>query len=288
MQLSKISSEGNEDLYYTCGRVRRQWLSTPYKISAGSAAALGQFPWAVALTLADRDQYNYCGGSIISKRHILSAAHCIMNYNSDKLPCTGARPLDDVKEIVVRYGGICLRTTSPPCNGKLCRKAKIRKVAIHKRFMDGNCILGYDFAIIELETDLVFDSTTLPICLPGSSFDYTSVGNLFDYGFGENEKGEKMSRLNYGSAKIISVAKYHDFIQAGPVHMTRNRSNSLHGICTGDSGAGLQGSVRNRVYLLGVHSFGPVACNKGSPFTVTDTRPYAEIICQLTGICYQL
>lgn len=56
----------------------------------------------------------------------------------------------------------------------------------------------------------------------------------------------------------------------------------------GDSGAGLQGFVKQRVFLLGIHSFGPKACYEGSPFTVTDTRPYARLICNLTGICYHL
>ncbi|VDM98627.1 unnamed protein product, partial [Onchocerca ochengi] len=94
---------------------------------------------------------------------------------------------ENINEIVVRYGGICLRNDSPPCDGKLCATAEIRKVAFHRRYVDEGCIHGYDFAIIELETDLLFDTSTSAICLPNSSFDLNSAENLFDYGFGENE-----------------------------------------------------------------------------------------------------
>ncbi|CAG9530938.1 unnamed protein product [Cercopithifilaria johnstoni] len=96
-----------------------------------------------------------------------------------------------------------------------------------------------------------------------------------------------MSRLNYGSAKIVQVAKEKDFIQAGPIYKSGNKTVH-HGICFGDSGAGLQGFRKQRVFLLGIHSFGPKICHDGSPFTLTDIRPYAQLICYLTGICYHL
>ncbi|CAG9531429.1 unnamed protein product [Cercopithifilaria johnstoni] len=134
MQLSKLNVYDNEDLKINCGKTRRQWLSSPYKISAGSAAKLGQFPWAVALTIINQEHYNYCGGSIISKRHILTAAHCIMKYESHQLPCIFATNLDDITRIAVRYGGVCLRSHSPPCDGELCMTARIRKIAVHKRY----------------------------------------------------------------------------------------------------------------------------------------------------------
>lgn len=58
-----------------------------YKISAGSAAQLGQFPWAIALVYRTDEDYNSCGGSIISKRHIITAAHCFLKIEYSHLPC---------------------------------------------------------------------------------------------------------------------------------------------------------------------------------------------------------
>ncbi|VDN27156.1 unnamed protein product [Gongylonema pulchrum] len=88
IQLSRITEDDSEDLRINCGATRRQWLSTPYKIAAGTPAKIGQFPWAVAVTFVGEEQYNYCGGTIISERHILSAAHCFIDYERGTIPCT--------------------------------------------------------------------------------------------------------------------------------------------------------------------------------------------------------
>jgi secreted trypsin-like serine protease len=42
-------------------------------ITGGSPAARGQFPWQVALII---DNSVFCGGSLISDRWVLTAAHC--------------------------------------------------------------------------------------------------------------------------------------------------------------------------------------------------------------------
>ena len=43
------------------------------RITGGSTAARGQFPWQVALII---DSGSFCGGSLISDRWVLTAAHC--------------------------------------------------------------------------------------------------------------------------------------------------------------------------------------------------------------------
>jgi secreted trypsin-like serine protease len=43
------------------------------RICNGNPAARGQFPWQVALII---DNSWFCGGSLISNRWMLTAAHC--------------------------------------------------------------------------------------------------------------------------------------------------------------------------------------------------------------------
>ena len=48
------------------------------RIYDGEIAAEGQYPWMVLIEVRSvkTDQTNFCGGVLISKRFILSAAHC--------------------------------------------------------------------------------------------------------------------------------------------------------------------------------------------------------------------
>jgi len=43
------------------------------RITNGNTAASGQFPWQVALVI---NGASFCGGSLISNRWVLTAAHC--------------------------------------------------------------------------------------------------------------------------------------------------------------------------------------------------------------------
>jgi secreted trypsin-like serine protease len=55
------------------GKVHMPLNEQANRITGGSFAARGQFPWQVALII---DVSFFCGGSLISSLWVLTAAHC--------------------------------------------------------------------------------------------------------------------------------------------------------------------------------------------------------------------
>lgn len=47
------------------------------RILGGAGAYISEFPYQVSLRMT-RTNHHFCGGSIISERHILTAAHCVV------------------------------------------------------------------------------------------------------------------------------------------------------------------------------------------------------------------
>uniref|UniRef100_V5HCS8 Putative trypsin-like serine protease n=1 Tax=Ixodes ricinus TaxID=34613 RepID=V5HCS8_IXORI len=76
---SRYTNEDKDDLMNTCGQ--RGTLDTvSERIINGTEATPGRWPWMVGLYTAE-DRF-YCGGVLISRQFVLTAAHCYRDKNS--------------------------------------------------------------------------------------------------------------------------------------------------------------------------------------------------------------
>lgn len=118
----------------------------------GGNATVGQFPYQVSLRLKWNSSH-ICGGSIISNRFILIAAHCIYYY-------TGlAHELEAiVGAIHLNQGGIAM---------------EISKITPHEKF--NWPIIQCDIGLLRTKHVIVFSKTIQPIALPSDQTENTRV-----------------------------------------------------------------------------------------------------------------
>lgn len=118
-------------------------------IVGGKDADTNEWPWQVRLFRNKNDGHGFCGGSLIGRQWVLSAAHC----------------LDDKDKVVVGYGSNKI--------GGLKRIASA-KVIVHKGFNPETMV--NDIALIKLAKPVKFGSSATSIDIGSNDFYKTLVG----------------------------------------------------------------------------------------------------------------
>ncbi|KAL7039517.1 hypothetical protein ACKWTF_000008 [Chironomus riparius] len=118
------------------------------RIVGGQNADPLEWPWIAVMFSGDRQ---FCGGSLIDDRHILSAAHCVAHFSSW-----------DVTRLTVRLGDYNIRI---PTEVKHIER-KVKRIVRHKGF-DSRTLYN-DIAIITLDKKVPFSRGIRPICLPSA------------------------------------------------------------------------------------------------------------------------
>ena len=75
----KIKDAKNSKKQCTCGRT--EYDDSDYVIG-GYKADEKRYPWMVYIKVNKNGVLFYCGGTLISARHILTAAHCTLNMTT--------------------------------------------------------------------------------------------------------------------------------------------------------------------------------------------------------------
>ncbi|KAL0106781.1 hypothetical protein PUN28_015379 [Cardiocondyla obscurior] len=220
-------------------------------IANGQKTLPGQWPWLVALFVVKNEYEFQCGGSILTARHVLTAAHCLkMSVNrNDTMP---------PNVLIVALGRFNLRQFREA--GTVNREVasyKIHPDYTHTSTGDS------DLALLTLRTPVEFSPFIRPICLWSQSSNLQEVQNKMGYvvGWGQDERGQRYTEEpRMATMPIVSQETCHWSYQ-GFVSLTSNRtfcagSQNGTGPCNGDSGSGLVlfDSITGRYQLRGVVS----------------------------------
>ncbi|KAH8284025.1 hypothetical protein KR054_007649 [Drosophila jambulina] len=251
-----------------CGREKP--IQTAF-IHFGEVVQQGQFPWMVALLERIGNEYSFtCGGTLISARTVISAAHCF-RFGSKSL--SAART-------VVSLGRNSLDIFSP---GDL---QGVSQLVLHNQY-DVNTFTDADLALLQLTNQVQFTDYVKPICLWNDNYllDLPSGHKSYVAGWGEDEHGNKNTRLaKMTSTDIITQTECRGNLTFENVrYVTSNTicaSNAkASGPCSGDSGGGLMLEEQDIWMLRGVVSSGQrtsKGCDLTKPVIYTDVAKHID------------
>ncbi|KAK8773297.1 hypothetical protein V5799_012158 [Amblyomma americanum] len=213
---------------YECGV-----SSSPKLIVNGSPARPGQFPWMVQLTVRfPRSPPSICGGSIITSRHILTAAHCVIKGGKKG-------------RVQVRYGSIDRR------RGK---KVDVKKVKPHPSYKTRP--LAYDIAVLTVKKPIKFSFQVRPVCLPETIMEVVTKDAVVS-GWGVHKGRATIDNLRYTTLKVQPNGMCKSYkANFNPYTMLCAFKRGT-GPCTGDSGGPLATKMNNgRFVQVGIVSMG--------------------------------
>ncbi|XP_015126441.1 uncharacterized protein LOC107048006 [Diachasma alloeum] len=223
------------------------------KIVGGVDTNDAEYPFLVGISTED----GFCSGSIISRRYILTAAHCVADLKASDLP-----------HVSVRTGNLRSRTSGGNVYG-------VEEIGIHKGF-ENNGNFPHDIAIIKVNTTIKFDRYTQPISLsesvPRVSNKVTVVGwgRIAPLNRTPPRKPQKVDEVVISRK---SCAKVHRPDPIDRTHICVMGSRRF-GICAGDSG----GPALFNNALVGITSFSGPSCARGVPDVFTSIPYHLEWI----------
>jgi len=243
------------------------------RIIGGAPVEQNSIPWQAAVLLKGRPNNAFCGGTIISSRFVMTAAHCVFEVKTRTQPCKERRRFD-AKELVVLAGEHDLLD-----NFDGATSHNLKEINTHGQY-DCERSNDYDFSILELvdTIDLTGSSKARAACLPNAEdIAFPSGTNFVVSGWGKRDDGTIGGELHHVAVPHVDDATcrraYGGQITPRMVCAGNFKKGGI-GSCMADSGGPLTWVDPNssRAKLIGVVSWGSNAC--GEPYAV---GVYAEV-----------
>lgn len=241
------------------------------KIVNGNTSAPGQFPYIALLQITRSTTTTICGGSLLNRDWILTAAHCVSSARHISIHLGAHRIAND--------------TISEP--NRVVVPADLQSSVIHSGY---NQLLALnDVALLRLQSSIQFSMFIQPVRLPASNSGSFVGRTVLASGWGRKytQAGEHASELQWARLVVITNDDCRQSLSSIAVRETTMCAIGprAESVCNGDSGGPLvlDGYVTRT--LIGVVSFGHRSgCDLGHPQGFSRVSEYLSWITRHTGI----
>ncbi|RZF43066.1 hypothetical protein LSTR_LSTR001244 [Laodelphax striatellus] len=218
-----------------------------------------QFPYQAALFLKrknDKTHSSFCGGSLISRKVILTAAHC----------------LEKIVEVAICLG--CMNLKNDQEKGREMFVVGKSSMIIHKQW--NSRTLKNDIALIILPREAPLTDVIKPLKLPAGAQSRELISPLWRFpssvsgmnASGVSKKLKYISTLvmRQDDCKKIYLSKHKYNVETTQLCTDGSQGKST---CQGDSGGPLVIKSGNEYVQIGIVSFGTRDCERREPSVYT-------------------
>ncbi|XP_077170997.1 serine protease 27-like [Paroedura picta] len=245
-----------------CGR-----LAPSTRIVGGSEAATGTWPWMASLQLLDSHS---CGGTLISSRWVLTAAHCF-----------------DSGVVEPELYNVVLGAYNLSNPGPESETLAVKTIILHSDYR--NFRMGNDIALLELERPVRFTKHIQPACIPGHSIVFPPRMGCWIAGWGSTQQNapvEPPELLQEALLPLVDPTTCEDLYSFLPGTrpiikddmMCAGYMEGMKDSCQGDSGGPLLCPWDEAWLLAGVVSWGASCAAPRRPGVYTSVTAHDQWI----------
>ncbi|XP_035505279.1 coagulation factor IXa isoform X1 [Scophthalmus maximus] len=242
----------------------------PYKrIVGGMVVTPGEIPWQVALIFHPSGDL-FCGGSILSERWVITAAHCLVEVRGPFL---------------VRVGEYNIHI-----NEGTEQDSEVLRQHIHPRYNASVSVYNHDIALLYLKTPITFSTTVRPICIGPKSFTEALVKAASPAtvsGWGRTRfLGAMANTLQKVEVPFVdrTQCKHSSSARITPVMFCAGYYHEAKDACQGDSGGPHTNSIDDTWFLTGIVSWGEECAKDGKYGVYTRVSLYYRWISYVMGL----
>ncbi|XP_030294085.1 enteropeptidase [Sparus aurata] len=213
------------------------------RVVGGYDAAKGAWPWTVSLQLRRK---HVCGGSMIGRDWVLTAAHCIYGKN-----------------VLSWWSVVAGLHSQTDENSADVQTRQVDRIIINKHY--NRLTKQADIALMHLEQPVNFTQTVQPVCLPPEGQEYTAGRKCFIAGWGRlAEQGSLPDVLQEAEVPLVAQDKCQHWLPEYNITSSMLCAGYAEGgidSCQGDSGGPLMCLDDGHWTVIGVTSFG-IGCGR--------------------------